>query len=198
MLQSPAESGAVFTRINGAVLTLLEEVLGERFCLFKDKYNFKPPGGEGFFAHYDGIFQFVAQDGTTRNGWYEYAPEFVSVLVAVDDFTIENGALEIAPAEGGDFESLISRTLGDGTPHLNADHAEGLEFRPITMASGGIAIFRHTCPHRSGVNRTPRPRGSIYWTYCPSRYGDHYEQYFADKAGSKNASKALEGEKFEG
>jgi len=189
---------APFARINQSVLTLLEDVLGETFVLFKDKYNFKPPGGEGFFAHYDGVFRFVAPDGAVRNGWYEYAPEFVNVLVAVDDFTHENGALEIASAEELDFEELISRTLGDGTPHIRPEHAEGLSFRPITMARGGVAIFRHTCPHRSGLNRTTSPRGSVYWTYCPSRYGDHYEQYFSDKASSKNASKALQGEKFEG
>ena len=30
----------------------------KKFTIFKDKYNAKPPKGEGFYAHYDGIFYF--------------------------------------------------------------------------------------------------------------------------------------------
>ena len=187
-----------FTQMNDAVLALLHETLSESFSLFKDKYNFKPPGGEGFFPHYDGIFRFPSSDGRIKDGWYEYAPEFISVLVAVDAFTPYNGALEIAPADSGDFESLLARTLADGTPHLLPSYAEKLQFEQIAIRRGGIAIFRHTCPHRSGVNRSTDPRGSIYWTYNPSRYGNHYEQYFIDKRGSTSPSKALSGDRFEG
>ena len=192
------QKSSVFSLMNRAVLNMLSHVALEDFVLFKDKYNFKPPGGEGFFAHYDGIFRFITSDGQFKDGWYEYAPEFISVLVAVDDFTSQNGALEIAPAESGDFEELLSKTLGDGTPHIQPQYAEGLDFSPIQIRRGGVAIFRHTCPHRSGANRSSNPRGSIYWTYTPVRLGNHYEQYFIDKHGSRNSSKALAGEKFEG
>ena len=32
------------------------DIFQEKMTIFKDKFNSKPPGGEGFYAHYDGIF----------------------------------------------------------------------------------------------------------------------------------------------
>lgn len=46
----------VFEVLNKEVRDLLFNLTGENQVLFKDKVNFKPPNGEGFFAHYDGVF----------------------------------------------------------------------------------------------------------------------------------------------
>ena len=34
--------------------------------IFKDKFNAKPPGGDGFYAHFDGIFNFVNQNNEKK------------------------------------------------------------------------------------------------------------------------------------
>ena len=51
-------------------------LLGEPAVLFKDKINFKMPGGGGFTPHQD-----------IQPGWDRYAPYFLSVLIAVDPNT---------------------------------------------------------------------------------------------------------------
>lgn len=186
------------TGLNHKVEALLHQIIGEPYALFKDKFNFKPPGGEGFSAHYDGVFEFQTGDGQPRKGWYEYASRFVSVLVAVDPFTEENGALEIARAHSGNFDYLLSKTRKDGSPHLNPEVEEAAHFTPIVMKEGGVAVFKNSCPHRSGPNNSQESRGSLYLTYSPKREGAHYSVYFEDKKKSKNDNKALTGPTFEG
>ena len=51
--------GKQLKNLNEKISHLLNDVFGEQFLIFKDKFNAKPPGGEGFFAHYDGIFHFI-------------------------------------------------------------------------------------------------------------------------------------------
>ena len=53
--------------LNKKISILLKEVFNKDFLIFKDKFNAKPPGGEGFFAHYDGIFHFI--DSNNQKKW---------------------------------------------------------------------------------------------------------------------------------
>jgi hypothetical protein len=41
--------------VNQKILEILKNIFEEDYNIFKDKFNAKPPGGEGFFAHYDGV-----------------------------------------------------------------------------------------------------------------------------------------------
>src|SRR3954447_2460026 len=60
-------------------------LFGEQAILFKEKINFKMPGGAGFKAHQD-----------QQAGWSTYAPLFITALVGIDASTLENGCLEVA------------------------------------------------------------------------------------------------------
>ena len=53
------DKGKQLINLNEKIIDLLNNVFDEKFLIFKDKFNAKPPGGEGFFAHYDGIFHFI-------------------------------------------------------------------------------------------------------------------------------------------
>ena len=53
------DKGKYLIELNKKISSTLKEVFDEEFLIFKDKFNAKPPGGEGFFAHYDGVFQFI-------------------------------------------------------------------------------------------------------------------------------------------
>lgn len=175
--------------------SFLAKLFEEDYSLFKDKINYKPAGGEGFFAHYDGIFNFIDNNGVETNGWYKYADHFVNALVVLDDFTIENGALEVSSSHSGDFFALMKNTKQNGTPDLTDKIEKACTFLPICSPAGSIVIFSNTCPHRSSANRSESSRGSVYLTYNRSIAGDLYEQYFEDKLGSKNTvSKSLSGE----
>jgi hypothetical protein len=71
----------------GRMARAVEQLLGEPAVLFKEKINFKMPGGAGFEPHQD-----------QQAGWSVFAPLFVTALVCIDPATIENGCLEMADA----------------------------------------------------------------------------------------------------
>ena len=192
-LEQFTKKSSFFSELDERVRELLKDMTGSEYCLFKDKINFKPPGGEGFHAHYDGVFRFD-DGGIMRDGWYEYSDTFLNVLIAIDDFTIENGALEVARIHKGSFEELLQNTKQDGSPDLLDDVVAKCEFIPVLVKRGGVVIFSNLCPHQSAPNKSSSPRGSIYLTYNEKSDGDNYEQYFKDKKKSSNPFKALTGE----
>ena len=185
------DKGKYLINLNKKISMILKNVLDKDFLIFKDKFNSKPPGGEGFFAHYDGIFQFINSDNQRRKGWYEYGDFFVSALVALDNCNKENGTLELAKYHEGNFEQLYENTKKDGTPALSAEVETKTTFNVIELDVGDIIIFSNKCPHRSKRNDSKNNRRIIYYTYSLSENGSKYDQYFKDKENSKNKSKAL-------
>ena len=143
------DKGEYLINLNTKILDLLKNVFNESFLIFKDKFNAKPPGGEGFFAHYDGIFQFTDSKNDKKNGWYEYGDFFINALVAIDNCDKENGSLELAKSHKGNFEQLFQNTKKDGTPALTKDVENRTAFNLIDLDIGDIVVFSNTCPHRS-------------------------------------------------
>lgn len=139
-------------------------LLGGKAILFKDKINFKLPGGGGFAPHQD-----------QQAGWSVYAPLFLTIMISVDASNIENGCLEIAT--GRHKEGLI----GEEWRPLER---EGLEVEPMPTEPGDAIFFDSFVPHASGPNQTPSPRRILYVTYTLASSGDHRARYFADKRRS--------------
>ena len=185
------DKGKQLKILNDKILTLLKNIFKEDFLIFKDKFNAKPPGGEGFFAHYDGIFHFMDENNNKRNGWYEYGDYFINVLIALDECNLKNGAIEIAKADKGDFNELLKKTKNNGTPAITEEFESDITFNLIELNVGDIVIFLNTCPHRSKKNTTDKNRRILYYTYSLSKNGYKYQEYFEDKKKSKNSSKAL-------
>jgi hypothetical protein len=149
------------------IVDLTSALLGDHAVLFKEKINFKMPGGGGFTPHQD-----------IQPGWDTYASYFISVLIAIDDNTAENGCLELAA--GHHRRGLIGRKWEP----LEGGELEGIVFRPCPMAPGDVAFFDCFVPHQSLPNLTDRPRRNIYLTYNRRSEGDFRAQYFADKRKS--------------
>ena len=183
--------GKKLNNLNKKILLILKKIFKKDFLIFKDKFNAKPPGGEGFFAHYDGIFNFTDAKNNIRNGWYEYGDYFINVLIALDECNKDNGTLELAHAHKGNFDKLLKNTKKDGTPAITKAIESTLSFKLINLSVGDIVIFLNTCPHRSKKNNTDKNRRVLYYTYSLSKNGSKYNQYFEDKDKSKNPSKAL-------
>ena len=182
--------GVYLRYTNEVLLKILKEIFSEKFTIFKDKYNSKPPGGEGFFAHYDGIFQFKNKNNKLENGWYKYGNEFVNILVALDPCNKKNGTIEISKAHKNNFLFLLNKTKKDGTPNLESQ--KKLRYASISLNLGDLLIFKNTCPHRSKKNNSSKDRRTLYYTYTPLKYGSKYKEYFDDKEGSRNkTSKSL-------
>src|SRR5262245_51286637 len=66
------------------LLGAVSRLFGEPAVLFKDKINFKLPGGGGFLPHQD-----------QQAGWSAYADLFITAMVSIDSTTAENGCLEL-------------------------------------------------------------------------------------------------------
>jgi ectoine hydroxylase-related dioxygenase (phytanoyl-CoA dioxygenase family) len=86
----------------------VSEIFGDEAVLFKDKINFKLPGGDGFAAHQD-----------VQAGWDAYAPLHVTAMIAIDATTPENGSLEMLPGQhdkgllGRKWEPLTDADTGE-------------------------------------------------------------------------------------
>ena len=174
---------------------ILKLIFDKNFLIFKDKYNAKPPGGEGFFAHYDGVFKFIDKNGFSKNGWYEYTNFFINILIALDPCNKKNGTIEIAKKHEGSFEELLLNTKQDGSPDLLTEIEKKNNFKIIKLKPGDMVIFSNLCPHRSKKNLSKKDRKTLYYTYSLKEEGWLYERYFKDKLNSKNKnSKSLSGQ----
>jgi 2-aminoethylphosphonate dioxygenase len=136
-------------------------LMGGPVVLFKDKINFKMPGGGGFQPHQD-----------QQAGWSKYAPIFVTAMVSIDPATVENGCLEIAPRRRG--EGLI----GEEWSPLKEGQ---LSLRPLPTAPGDVVFFDSFVPHGSKPNLTDAARRVLYVTFNLAAHGDQRARYFVDK-----------------
>ena len=178
--------------LNKDILKFLKFIFMENFTIFKDKVNFKPPGGEGFYPHYDGIFHFYKNKKKMR-GWYEYSNIFINCLVALDNCNKKNGALELAKEDKFSFDQLIKKTKKDGTQILLDTITKKKKFKKIILSKGDIVFFSNRCAHRSKKNLTKKMRRVLYYTYNPIKFGKNYLKYFKDKEQSKSAHKSISG-----
>lgn len=187
------DKGENLKKLNNLILNKLCDVFDEDFFIFKDKFNAKPPGGNGFFPHFDGIFEFKDDKDIVKKGWYEYGDFFVNALIALDDCTKENGTIEIANRyDKNNFEYLINFTKKNGTPELNSSSAKKATFEKIVLNKGDMVFFSNICPHKSEKNNSRFHRRTLYYTYLSKKFGHQYDNYFKDKDGSKNkTSKSL-------
>lgn len=142
----------------------VDTLFAEESVLFKDKINFKMPGGDGFKAHQD-----------IQAGWDSYAKLHITALVTIDACTHENGCLELAA--GYHDRGFI----GEKWKPLEED---ALDYVAFPTEPGDAVFFDSYAPHRSGPNLTDKPRRVLYVTYNKLSEGDHRKQYYADKRKS--------------
>lgn len=186
--------GENLKKLNKIIIDSLYDIFNENYLIFKDKFNAKPPGGKGFFPHFDGVFEFRDSKNKTKKGWYEYGDIFINVLTALDDCTNENGTIEIANKyASNDFDKLIHYTKKNGTPELNMEAVRENIFEKILLQKGDMVFFSNLCPHKSKTNNSKFDRRTLYYTYLNKKFGYQYENYFLDKKNSQNkTSKSLD------
>jgi len=142
----------------------VSELFGEEAVLFKDKINFKLPGGDGFKAHQD-----------VQAGWDAYATLHITAMVAIDETNAANGSLEMI---AGQHRQGI---LGEQWAPLSDAHTGHAAYQPVHCQPGDAVFFDSYAPHRSQPNRTDQARRVLYITYNRAAEGDHRAAYYADK-----------------
>lgn len=158
---SPFHEG--FAELAEVLKAPMAQLFGEEAVLFKEKINFKMPGGDGFKPHQD-----------SQAGWQDYADYFISVMVCIDEATIENGCLQMVP--GFQNHGLYR----EWEPLTDEDMAD-MEFIHCPTKPGDIAFFDCYTPHASEPNLTNTTRRLYFATYNKLSEGDHLEKYYADK-----------------
>jgi len=149
-------------------LAAVSQLFGEQALLYKEKINFKLPGGEGFAPHQD-----------HAAGWWLYGHKLhISVLVTIDEATKENGCLEVV---GGKHKQGL---LGDKFEEIPTDLVDQFEWVVCETKPGDVIFFDSYVPHRSAPNLSDKPRRVFYATYNKKSEGDYRAQYYADKRKS--------------
>ncbi len=156
------EGLGAFVRGHEPMVEVLAELFGEPPVLFKEKVNYKHPGGGGFAPH---------QDASA----YRFVDHHISVMVPVDPATEASGCLWFAEGHGS---GLLAT---DGRGRIAPEVVDRLDWRPLEVAPGDLVVFDSYAPHRSDTNRTDRSRRVLYLTYNARSKGDLRQTYYRDK-----------------
>jgi ectoine hydroxylase-related dioxygenase (phytanoyl-CoA dioxygenase family) len=160
---------------DGLISDVLTDLFGEPPVLFKEKINYKHPGGGGFAPH---------QDATA----YRFVDHHISCMVPLDPATPESGCLYVAPG----FDQ--GRMPTDERGRITEAHATTLGWEPVPLRPGDLLFFDSYTPHYSDTNTTTRSRRAAYLTYNAASRGDFRARYYADK----RAEFEVAGEDFDG
>jgi len=112
----------------GLVPELAGELLGEPALLYKEKVNYKHPGGAGFAAH---------QDAPA----YRFVDFHVSCMLPLEPATEASGCLWVA--EGRHREVLAM----DGLRGLSDEVVASLTWHPVELGPGDLLWFDSYVPH---------------------------------------------------
>jgi len=145
--------------VAGPLAALAAASLGVAVEDFKDKVNYKHPGGAGFSPHQD----LPAYPGVSC---------VTSVLVAVDECTTESGCVWVAPE--------VDRVLpADERGVVTAAVSSSLSWVPVELAPGDALCIGGLLPHFSQVNRARRARRVLVASYAPRHEGYGRDRYYA-------------------
>jgi Phytanoyl-CoA dioxygenase (PhyH) len=163
----------VASLVEGPLRAAASDGLGEAAVAFKDKVNYKQPGGAGFRPHQDRVA-------------YPGAGRVFSILVAIDECTTESGCLWLA--DGVD-EVLPTDNRGV----VRDDIATGLMWSSAELAPGDAVVIDGLAPHYSEANRGMSPRRVLVASYAPVSEGYTREAYYAARAATMTSATESDG-----
>ncbi len=180
--------------INGTkVLSIVEELMGEPPVLYKERINFKPPGGGAHAAHQDGV---AYESGSLRAFDSNITP-YISVLISVDAATKTNGCFEVVePWELDKLDILPMEKPYAHAPNFSKIEQEvedDLNWVQLETSPGDVIFFTERLPHRSRPNHSGESRRILYGVYNPLKEGDKREKYYQDKRANINDARYMVG-----
>lgn len=152
----------------GLLVDLAGQLFGESALLYKEKVNYKQPGGGGFAPH---------QDAPA----YRFVDHHISVMVPLDPATVASGCLW---ASRGHTRGMLPR---DGNRGLAPEVVDELDWQPVELEPGDLLWFDSYAPHYSETNGTDRARRALYLTYNAASAGDFRSTYYDDKRAEFDA-----------
>lgn len=147
------------------ILRLCDRFLQPRYLLTTSQAICIHPGERAQAWHTDDSFYAIPRPRPAIS---------ISVIFAIDDFTAENGATQIALGShllGNEVDQLVNAAMdftpgntSDGDPPLPASLA--CPVIDAVMPAGSAIVFLGTLVHRGGSNRTNRARLALSNQYC--------------------------------
>lgn len=160
--------------VESTIQTFIDSLTGEPYALFKDKLNFKWPGGGAFTAHQD----FPAYD--------PFPPRsHLNVMVCIDRATHKNGCLQVASNWSAIIEDPqeVLPFVHGGPYHgmIEVEFTENCEWLPLKTRPGDVVIFTSFIPHYSESNLSAESRRALFLTYNRLHEGDYNRAYYNAK-----------------
>jgi len=159
---TPFHAGLRNLLCGGEMLEVASLLLGEQAVLYKEKVNYKLPGGAGWAPH---------QDAPA----YPFIESHVSCMVAIDDASPENGCLEVVSA----MHSAVLEM--DSAGCIAQPLVDSMDWQIVPVSAGQTLWFHSRTPHRSGTNTSSRSRRALYPTYNALSEGDLRDEYYRAK-----------------
>jgi phytanoyl-CoA hydroxylase len=142
------------------LLDIAEQFIGPNIALFASHYISKPP--------FDGRPVLWHQDGS----YWPLAPmDVVTLWLAVDDSTPENGCMRVIPrTQHLDFMEMKRRTdvqsvLGSGIDDDLVDETKAVD---CILPKGGVSVHHPNLIHGSNANHSPHRRCGLTIRYIPT------------------------------
>jgi len=154
--------------VYGPVLSAVSQLMDETACVYKEKINYKFPGGAGFDPHQDAPAYIL-----TKQRYH------ITAMIAVDPMTKENGALEVV--KGEHTKGMFPHPGGVLERKVTEDYERRKMWEIVLAEAGDTMLFHSFLPHRSGPNVSNGPRRAHYITFNPLADGDYRDFYYADK-----------------
>jgi 2-aminoethylphosphonate dioxygenase len=169
--------------VNGTITSYLTLLFNEPYVMFKDKINFKWPGGGAFPPHQDfPAFEFFEPR------------EHITAMVCIDEATYENGCLQIAQnwkkieLSNVDHEALkegkaiLPYEVG-GLTHgtIQKEICDKLSWLPILAKPGDVVFFNSFVPHFSEINQSNTARRAMFFTLNRLKEGEYKTSYYQTK-----------------
>ena len=136
------------------LIAVVQELIGIDLLLFRSTLMFKP----AFHGSSHGLHQDSAY-------WPMEPPNLVTVSIALNDATPENGCFKVIPRShlwGIQSWGHIARKQG---AELTERKEVAEQQMDVPLSAGSVLFFHSLMVHGSGPNTTPKPRNTALYAY---------------------------------
>ena len=168
---------------NPRILDVVESLIGPDIKLFGSQCFMKPPGGIEKPYHQDSAYFFIEPRA------------LVTCWTALDDVTLQNGCLWVIP--GSHLGELLDHDqpwkVGERVDmQVRDEQIQDSEEVPIELSEGSCSFHHSMLLHRSGANRSDKPRRGLAIHYMSAR------SRWTDSVKPKPDYLLLRGREYEG
>ena len=175
------------------MVDMVSELMGTPALLYKERINYKFPGGGAHSAHQDGV---AYEQGMAEQFDPDSIP-YISFLISIDHATEENGCLQVVPDwPVSKLDILPMETPDPDHPafsKISQKVEDDLTWVKLPTEPGDVIFFTERLPHRSERNRSENKRRILYGVFNPASEGDKHSAYFEQKRKNINSKRYMVG-----